>query len=76
MLARGFALDFKGIHLVGRLQFTPDVLWCPDGFCYWQIPFIGATFCVLSLHQIRSLRSHSFTLQVVITPPNVNAPMP
>ena len=23
MLARGFALDFKEIHLVGRLQFTP-----------------------------------------------------
>ena len=26
MLARGFALDFKGIHLVGRLQFSPGVL--------------------------------------------------
>ena len=37
MLARGFALDIKGIYVVGRLQFSPGVLhvlYHPDGFCY------------------------------------------
>ena len=79
MLARGFALDFKGIDVVVVYDSHLESCMCnfiPMVSAIGRFLSMGSTVCVLSHHQIRSLRSHSFTLQAVLTRPNWIAPTP